>query len=234
MRENALLQSLPEEELTKLRPYLRTVELKAGQPLLEIGEPIEAVWFPHDCVTSTVVDTREGTTIEVGLMGMEGLVGVSLLLGGSVSNSTVIAQVSGTATRMSAEDFKAQIVEPRGEPFFRLLQYVDAFMAMVAQTAACNSLHGIDERLARWILMTRDRVGRDDLALTHEFLAYMLGVRRASVSIAALGLAQMGFIKYSRGHLMILDRSGLESAACACYSVVRHITEQLYKSREAA
>jgi|SRR5579884_169660 len=234
MGESKLLTSLSHDERKRIAPRLEVVDLKSGQGLLEAGEPIECVWFPHDCVTSTVVDTAEGGTIEVGLMGLDGLVGLSLLLGATRSNTTVIVQVAGSASRMRAQDFKEYVVEPRGEFYELLLQYADAFMAMIAQTAACNSLHSVDERLARWILMTHDRIARDEMALTQEFLAYMLGVRRASVSMAASGLQQMGMIKYSRGQLTVLDRARLEDCSCACYGIVRDITDRLFKNRRAA
>jgi CRP-like cAMP-binding protein len=234
MSDSKLLASLDDEERQRLAPYLQVVELQSGQTLLEAGTPIESVWFPHNCVTSTVVDTPEGATIEVGLMGMEGLVGLSLLLGAPNSNTTVIVQIPGHATRMKATDFVEQIVRPHGEAFQKLLRYADAFMAMVAQTAACNSLHDVDQRLARWILMTNDRVGRNEIPLTQEFLAYMLGVRRASVSVAASSLQQMGLIRYSRGQVTVVNREGLEENSCACYGIVRNITDELFKEERAA
>jgi CRP-like cAMP-binding protein len=234
MSESKLLASLSEPERDRLTPYLQTVQLKSGQGLLEAGEPIENVWFPHDSVTSTVVDTPEGATIEVGLMGLEGLVGLSLLMGAARSNTTVIVQIPGTATQMQAADFLTHIVAPRGEAFQQMLRYADAFMAMVAQTAACNSLHGVDERLARWILMTHDRIGRNEMPLTQEFLAYMLGVRRASVSVAAGSLQKLGLISYTRGQVTVVDRERLEETACACYGIVRAITDQLFSDERAA
>ena len=234
MAQSLLLASLNEAEHEALAPYIHVREVHNGQTLLEAGEPIESVWFPQNCVTSTVVDAADGSTIEVGLMGAEGMVGLSLLLGHDISNTTVIVQIPGTATEMRAGDFKEHVMKPHGTAFKRLLEYTDAFMAMVAQTAACNSLHGIDERLARWILMTQDRTGGDEMPLTQEFLAYMLGVRRASVSMTAGGLQQMGLIKYSRGHVRILDREGLEEACCDCYGIVRRIVKGLYSDQRAA
>jgi CRP-like cAMP-binding protein len=230
MTDSKLLASLPDQERARLAPYLEVVELQPNQGLLEAREPIDFVWFPHDCVTSTVVDTPEGATIEVGLMGMEGLVGLSLLFGRARSNTTVIVQIGGTATRMRARDFAAQVIAPRGQLYDNLLMYADAFMAMVAQTAACNSLHAIDERLARWILMTHDRVGRNEMPLTHEFLAFMLGVRRSSVSIAASALQQNGLIRYTRGQITVIDRTGLETQTCACYGVVHQIMKDFYET----
>jgi CRP-like cAMP-binding protein len=163
-------------------------------------------------------------------MGLEGLVGLSLLFGKLRTNTTVIVQIPGTATTMRAEDFVKYVVETHGEGYRKLLQYADAFMAMVAQTAACNSLHNVTERLARWILMTADRVSRHEIPLTQEFLSLMLGVRRSSVTVAAGALAETGVIRYSRGNITVVDRKGLEERTCACYGIVRAITGDLYKN----
>ena len=228
MRQSRLLGLLSEVERTRLQPYLEEVELENGTTLVEAGVPISNVWFPNDCVTSTVVQTRDGATIEVGLMGIEGLIGLSLLLGRSLSNATVLVQIPGSATRMKASDFVTQVMERKSPLYYALLRYTDAFLAMVSQTAACNSLHPVDERLARWILMTHDRVQRDDLPLTHEFLGYMLGVRRASVSVAAGALQNIGLITYNRGNVRVLNRVGLEAKSCDCYFIVRGITDDLY------
>ncbi|MBV9277926.1 MAG: Crp/Fnr family transcriptional regulator [Candidatus Eremiobacteraeota bacterium] len=225
MKESLLLANLPFAEAKRLEPYLELTPMGFRQTLLEQGEPIKYVWFPHDAVTSTIVDTPEGTTIEVGLMGMEGMVGLSLLLNVSESNTTVIVQVAGRGTRMRADHFLKHVVEEGGELFARLLRYTNAFMAMVAQTAACNSLHSVDQRLARWLLMTHDRVQRDDFPLTHEFLAFMLGVRRPSVSVAANALLQNGYIKYTRGHIQVLDRKALEELVCPCYGIVSNLMQ---------
>jgi CRP-like cAMP-binding protein len=225
-----LLDAISLEEHQRIEPYLHTVELRQGQLLVEANETIENVWFPAGCVTSTIVNTPDGSTIEVGLMGVEGLIGISLVMGSTKSNTTVVVQIPGAATRMSAGDFLEHVVKPRSELFRLLLVYIDAFLAMVAQTAACNSLHEIEQRLARWILMTHDRVARDDLPLTQEFIAYMLGVRRASVSIAAAALQQRQLIRYSRGRLLVVDRRGLELHSCPCYAIVRNISENLYRN----
>ncbi len=228
MHQSRLIGLLSETERQRLAPYLKEVHLHQNQELLEAGGPIDNVWFPHDCVTSTIVDSAEGTTIEVGLMGYEGMVGFSAVLGKTVSNTTVIVQLPGTATRMSYSDFSRYILDDRSELLDVILQYVDAFVAMVAQTAACNSIHSVDERLARWILMVHDRVGRNEMQLTQEFLAYMLGVRRTSVSLAASSLQQIGLLQYKRGHITVVDRQGLEDRACACYAIVRTISEGMF------
>jgi CRP-like cAMP-binding protein len=226
-RENRLIASLTADERTRLAPHLQLVEMKNGETLLRAGEKVDHIWFPNDCITSTVVDTPEGQTIEVGLMGLDGVVGISLLLGRPVSNTTVIVQIPGSAYRMQTADVEQYVIAPHGEFYNALLQYTDTFMAMVAQTAACNSLHEVQQRMARWILLTQDRIGRDNIPLTQEFLSYMLGVRRASVSVAASTLQDLGLIRYSRGNVEIVDRAALEKAACACYRIVRDMTNNI-------
>jgi CRP-like cAMP-binding protein len=229
-RKSRLIASLSPDERARVSPYLEFVELEEGEQLLIADEPIANVWFPNDCVTSTVVDTPEGMTIEVGLMGAEGMVGLSLVLGAERSNTTVIAQIAGSAYRMTSNDLLQHVIGPRTELYEALLRYANAFMALVAQTAACNSLHSVQQRMARWVLLTHDRVKRDTLPLTQEFLSYMLGVRRASVSVAAADLQLKGVIKYSRGQVEVVDRAGLEQSACACYGIVRSMTDRLYKN----
>lgn len=231
-RESRLVGSLTSHERTRLDPFLERVDMQSGETLLRADEPIEFVWFPNDCITSTVVDTPEGSTIEVGLMGAEGVVGLSLIFGRTLSNTTVIVQVPGTAYRMRASDLVAQVLQPRAEMYDSLLRYADAFMALVAQTAACNSLHNLQQRMARWVLLTQDRVGRDMLPLTQEFLSYMLGVRRSTVSEAAAALQKAGIIQYSRGQIRVIDRPQLEQSACACYGIVRTMTDGLYETSQ--
>lgn len=225
MRENRILARLPDAERERVTAYLEPVTLEHKQVLLRRGEPIEAVWFLDDAVTSTVVDTREGTTIEVGMMGAEGFVGLSLVLGTEVSNSTVVVQMSGRAHRMRAEDFRRHVIAPGETLYTLLLRYSDAFMGVVALGSACNSLHPIGERVCRWLLTTRDRVGADHFPLTQEFLALMLGVRRPGVSEVAGGLKRDGLIDYTRGSVTVLDREGLRDRSCECYEEIRGLIE---------
>jgi len=221
---NILLARVPPAERRRLERFVEVVRMDVGQTLLEMDRPIDYVWFPHDAVTSTVVRTEEGSFLEVGLMGAEGMVGLSLVLGETISNTTVIVQVAGVGSRMSARDFQREVVEPKG-PLFQMIQkYCNAFMAMLAQSAVCNSMHAVDERMCRWILMTHDRVKRDEIALSHKFLAMMLGVRRAEVSRTAASLKSAALIDYTRDSLRILDRRAVEGASCDCYAV---ITEQM-------
>jgi CRP-like cAMP-binding protein len=220
MRENIIVASLPAAEKERLKPFLEPVSLITNQTLITQGEPIPAVWFPDDCVTSTLVTSTDGTTIEVGLMGTEGMVGLSLMFGVERSNATVICQVPGRATRLRADVFKREVVEKPGTMFKILQRYINAFMGMIAQSAACNSTHPLEERCCRWILMTHDRVQRDEFPLTHDFLAYMLGVRRPTISLAASVLKRAGFIDYTRGTITIRNRAGLEATTCECYEII--------------
>ena len=227
--KNRLLTTLPQQEKDRLSPFLEPVNLKLRQTLLEAGQPIKYVYFPDDAVTSTVVQTLDGGSIEVGLMGVEGMVGLSLLLGTEISNTTVFAQIPGIATRMKAIDFIEHVRERQGTLFALLQRYTNAFMGMIAQVAACNNQHSLEERMCRWILLTHDRVQKDEFILTQEFLSQMLGVRRPSVSVVASTLQNAGMIRYSRGIVTVVDRRGLESATCECYGLIVGIMEGVFK-----
>jgi len=228
MSKNLLLATLPTEEKERLRPFLEPVTMEFKQVLVEMDKPIYHVWFPDNCVTSTVVDTPDGSTLEVGLMGIEGMVGLSLLAGEETSNSTVIAQVPGAGTRMRADHFMKQVVG-KGGPLFRLLlRYTNAFMGMIAQSGACNTLHPLEERLCRWILMTHDRVQQDQFPLTQDFLSMMLGVRRPTVSMTASMLKAGGLIRYTRGSVTVLDRQGMEASSCECYEIINRQLDKIF------
>lgn len=229
MTGSALLNSIPAPERERILHHTSEVEIHRGETLTEAGDEIRYVWFPHDCVTSTIVQTLDGATIEVGIMGLEGMVGLSALFGLEKSNTTVVVQIGGRASRMAIGDFIAHVREPHGEAYRILLRYADSFMAMVAQTAACNSLHTIEQRLARWILLTHDRVGSARIGLTQDFISSMLGVRRSSVSLAANGLQSRGAMIYGRGWLEVLDRTALEQLSCPCYTALRQLSETLYR-----
>ncbi|HEX6321300.1 MAG TPA: Crp/Fnr family transcriptional regulator [Burkholderiales bacterium] len=214
--ENGVLAALPRKAYLALLPGLAPVTLAFGRVLYEPGATIPDVYFPGRSVVSllTVVDGHEA--LEVGLVGHEGMVGIPLALGIDVSPVRALVQGAGSALRMSAGRFrKAFSASP---PLQRgLHRYAHELMAQVTQTAACNRFHRVEARLARWLLMTRDRVRSGQFHLTHEFLAHMLGVRRVGVTEAASGLQQRKLIDYSRGNIRILDDAGLEAAACSCY-----------------
>lgn len=217
---NRLLYLLPADEATWAWSHLERVPARAGAVLAEPGEPLSHVYFPESCAASLVNPTSEGV-VEVGTVGNEGMVGLSSFLGGEAIPSRILWQISGTAQRMPASVF-SDGVETRPTCRRIVLRYAHAFFVQVSQTAACNRVHDIERRCARWLLMTHDRVGgADSFELTHVFLAFMLGVRRAGVTEAAGALQDRGLIRYTRGKITIIDRAGLEDAACECYRVVR-------------
>jgi CRP-like cAMP-binding protein len=214
--ENSLLAALPRKAYLSLLPGLAPVALVFGDVLYEPGTTIPDVYFPGRSVVSllTIVDGHEA--LEVGLVGHEGMVGIPLALGMNVSPVRALVQGAGSALQMSAGRFRRAF--DASPPLRRgLHRYTHELMAQITQTAACNRFHMVDARLARWLLMTRDRVRSDEFHLTHEFLSHMLGVRRVGVTEAATDLQQRGLIEYSRGNIRILDDAGLEAAACSCY-----------------
>ncbi len=217
---NALLDWLPAKGLAPLRPDLETVDLKMSQVLYPGGseQEVEHVYFPIDAVTSMLTLMTDGSAVEAGTVGHEGVVGAQSAFGSGRILERWISQVPGLSVRMPARKFRAHF---ETNPSLRLLvhRYMHSYMTFLAQSAACNRLHVLVERCARWLLLTHDRVGRDDFPLTHEFLAMMLGVRRPAVSVAAATLQSAGFITYSRGNVHVADRAGLESASCECYGV---------------
>ena len=223
---NRLLTRLPPADLARLTPYLQQVSIHQHDVLQEDGQSLSSVWFLDNGVASWLAPDGEGGQIEVATIGSEGMVGLSLFLDQGTTLGRLVCQISGSGWRMPAAAFR-QEAEPPG-PFRDLLsRYTQAVMSQMAQTAVCNRVHEVNERCARWLLLTHDRVDGDQFTLTHEFLAIMLGVRRATVSVAAGTLAQAGLIRYHRGHVEILDRAGLEEAACPCYGIVRGMFEHL-------
>ena len=216
---NNLLAALPGKNYRRLHSGLEQVELEFGDVLYEAGQKIRHVYFPGNSLVSllTVVDHR--MALEVGMVGREGMVGVPLALGAQVSPVRALVQGGGTAMRMESARFCREVL--RSPELQRgIHQYANELMAQVSQTAACNRFHVIGARLARWLLMTRDRVGSGEFRLTHEFLAHMLGVRRVGVTQAASALQARKLIDYNRGSIRILDHEGLEAAACECYALV--------------
>ncbi|HUR22398.1 MAG TPA: Crp/Fnr family transcriptional regulator [Acidimicrobiales bacterium] len=195
------------------------VELKARQPLYEAGGVIKHVYFPLDAVVSIVADLGDGSVVEVATIGREGMVGVGVALRTTTSDHRAFIQVGGRALRLPAHRLLA-LMKSHDELDRIVHVYVQALMAQIARSAACNRAHAVDERTARWLLMTHDRVGRDQFPLTQEFLGQMLGVARPRVSTAAATLQRAGLIRYSRGRMEVLDRRGLEQASCECYRVI--------------
>jgi CRP-like cAMP-binding protein len=216
---NELLAALPRKSYAELLPGLTAVALTFGDVLYEPGQPIDQVYFPGDSMVSLLTLVEDHLALEVGLVGLEGMVGAPLALGIDRSPVRALVQGGGSAMRMSAGSFRSAL--RRSPPLQRgVLRYVHTLMSQVTQTAACNRFHLVEARLARWLLMTRDRMRSDEFRMTQDFLAHMLGVRRVGVTEAAGALQRRKLIEYSRGAIGILDGRGLEAAACSCYRIV--------------
>jgi CRP-like cAMP-binding protein len=223
---NRLLGALPAEDFERLLPHLETVTLEVKDFLYERDEPIEYVYFPIDCVTSTIATMRDGRTVEVGTIGKEGMDGLPVFLGAQTAPLASFCQVPGDAARMTAEALRSE-VRPGDRLYELLRRFTEATLVFAAQSSACNRLHSVEQRCSRWILHTHDRVGKDEFYLTQEFLSQMLGVRRASVSEVASAFQGEGLISYRRGNLRIVDRCGLEAATCECHGVITKEFERL-------
>lgn len=216
---NRLLAAMMPAEFALLATSLTRVDLELGQPLHRAGDPIEYVFFPETGFISALAMLSDGHPLEVGLIGAEGVAGISVVLGSTTSFIETMCQTGGRAWRMPAAELKAAFAR---DPHLRdlLLRYVEVFHIQVAQTAACNGHHELGQRLARWLLGAHDRSGVPELSLTQDLIAIMLGVRRSTVSVAAAQLQKAGIIRYQHGRITIVDRAGLENAACECYETV--------------
>jgi len=222
--ENHLLAAMSRPAYQRMLSGLESVELSYGQVLYEPAGLIKYVYFPVNCLVSLLTAVDKLRTLEVGMVGNEGMVGMPMVLGVGVSAVRALVQGSGTALRMTAARFRAEF--KRNVPLQRaLFRYTHLLMAQVSQTAACNRFHDAQSRLARWLLMTGDRLHSDQFRLTHEFLAHMLGVRRVGVTKAASDLERRKLIDYTRGNIKIPDRRRLEAAACVCYRIVKDLQD---------
>src|SRR6202167_1452484 len=218
--KNRVLASLSTKEYARLRSELEPVALEFGQVLYEPGETIKHVYFPIDFLVSLLTAVDKRRTLEVGMVGNEGMAGMPFILGMGVSGVRALVQGGGEALRMSAANFR---IEFDRNPALKeaLYRYMYALMTQISQTAACNRFHEAEPRLARWLLMTRDRVMSDGFPLTHEFLAHMLGMRREGVTEAASAFKRRKLITYQRGEIQILNLKGLKAASCSCYQLVQ-------------
>lgn len=225
---NRVLDALPVEERERLRPNLGLMSHRMKQVLFDPGQPVDAVHFPLDGFISLVTALHEGQIVEVATIGNEGIVGVPMVRGGSLA-VRALSQVPGRALRMNGAVFREEFEKPG--PFRDIVEnYLQALFGQIAQAAACNRLHSNEERLSRWLLMSHDRVGTDTFPITHEFLAQMLGSRRATVTLSAGLLQAAGLIRYHRGRVTVIDRPGLEAVSCECYAVIRSALERVVAS----
>jgi len=217
---NHLLAALPRTEYQSLQSKIELVTLTFGEVLYEQGETIKYVYFPNDALICLLALVDHHSALEVGMVGHEGLVGLALALGMNMTPFRAVVQGTGTAMKMKAAPFLKMLTQsPALQRAVSL--YTHSLMTQIAQTAACNRFHVVEERLARWLLMTRDKIGSNHFHLTHEFLGHMLGVRRVGVTQAAHALKKRNLIDYSRGNISITDGRGLEAVACSCYEVIK-------------
>jgi CRP-like cAMP-binding protein len=224
--ENRLLAALPQEEYERLRPHLEQVSFDLGEVVYESGEHLDHVYFPTTAIISLLYLMEDGSSAEMGLAGNEGLVGIALFMGGGTMPNRAVVQSAGGAVRLKAKALQSEFA--LGSKFqYLLLRYTQALITQISQTAVCNRLHSVEQQLSRWLLLSHDRVEADELIMTQELIADMLGVRREGVTVAAGRLQDAGAISYVRGHIKILDRQQLEAMACECYKVVRDEFDRL-------
>jgi len=226
LRRNRILAGLADSELERLAPQLERCVLEHRQVLIDVNEPIGYVHFPVRGLASLIMGTMNGFTVEVAMVGSEGVVGLPVVFGSETAPINCVVQVPGEAYRMSAAAARAE-ARQNAVLLERLHLFAQTLFVQAAQGVVCMSHHSVIQRCARWLLMCRDRVGSDDFTLTQEFLAQMLGVRRASVSGAAARLQALGLIRYSRGHIAIVDWPRLEEQACECHRIIKAETDRL-------
>ncbi len=226
---NRLLAALPAPQFEELQSQTEKIELATEKDIALPGTPWTHVYFPENCIFSVVNEMRDGATVEVGTIGNEGVAGLPALMDATSSESRIFSQLAGSAWRVPVSAVVSMMERERDVR--RLINwYAQAYLSQVSQGAACNRLHGIEQRCARWLLLTRDRVDSDRFSLKQEFLSDMLGVRRAGVSVAASALQHAGLIRYSRGVIEVLDREGQLAASCECYAVIREQFDRLVPS----
>ena len=225
-RKNKLLAALPHTEWQILLPHLEWVEMPLGKVLSESGSTLSHVYFPTTAIVSLLYVMENGASAEIAVVGNEGVVGISLFMGGESTTSRAVVQSAGEGFRLNARFLKEEF--NRSVPLMHLLlRYTQALITQMSQTAVCNRHHSMDQQLCRWLLLSLDRLQGDELVMTQELIANMLGVRREGVTEAAVKLQKAGLIRYARGHIKILDRLGLEKRSCECYGVVKKEYDRL-------
>jgi len=225
-RSNHLLAALPEAEWLRLQPLLEWVDLPLGQVLYESGRTLAHVYFPSTAIISLLYVMENGASAEIAVVGNEGVVGISIFMGGGSTPSRAVVQSAGNGWRLRAQAVKDEF-NRSGPVMHVLLRYTQALITQMAQTAVCNRHHSLDQQLCRWLLLSLDRLDGNELVMTQELIANMLGVRREGVTDGALKLQKLGLIRYARGHITVLDRPGLEARTCECYAVVKKEYDRL-------
>ncbi len=225
-RHNGLLAALPDAEWQRLLPYLESVDMPLGKVLYESGDKLAHVYFPTTSIVSLLYVMENGSSAEIAIVGYEGVVGISLFMGGNSTPSRAVVQSAGHGYRLKANMLMEEF-DRAGPALHLLLRYTQALITQMSQTAVCNRHHSLDQQLCRWLLLSLDRLQSNELVMTQELIANMLGVRREGVTEAAGNLHQAGLINYRRGRITVLDRPGLERRTCECYAVVKDEYDRL-------
>jgi len=225
-QHNNLLAALAAAERKRLDPHLKLVQMPLGEVVYESGDALRHVYFPTDCIVSLLYVMKDGASAEIAVVGNEGIVGVALFMGGETTPSRAVVQSAGGAYRLAARRLKDEFYR-HGKTQLLLLRYTQALFTQMAQTAVCNRHHPVEQQLCRWLLLSLDRVRSNELKMTQELIANMLGVRREGVTAAATKLQRLGAIRYRRGQMTVLDRPKLEQLCCECYDVVKKETDRL-------
>jgi CRP-like cAMP-binding protein len=228
--KNELLSALVNKQYEHLVPHLQRVDLALGDVIYTMGRTIDHVYFPENSAVSLLATLANGATTEVGLVGREGMVGLTVFLGGALTPERAIVQLAGTALRLKASVLREEL-QVGSSLHLLLLRYTRSFIALMSQSVVCSQHHSLDQRFARWLLMMHDYSDSDTLNLTHEMVAGMIGTRRAGVTLAALALREKGLVSAVRGRITILDREGLEAAACECYAIIREEFSRLHAAQ---
>jgi CRP-like cAMP-binding protein len=226
LKANSLLAALPAAEWKRWSPQLERVQMPLGQVLYEAGDTLKYMYFPMTSIVSLLYVMENGASAEIAVVGKEGLVGVSLFMGGESTSSRAVVQSAGIGCRLNSKVMKSEF-DRAGPVLHLLLRYTQALLTQMAQTAVCNRHHSLDQQLCRWLLLSLDRLDGNELVMTQELIANMLGVRREGVTEGALQLQKEGLIRYARGHITVLDRIGLEKRTCECYAVVKREYDRL-------
>lgn len=224
---NRLLAKLPVAEYERLSPHLESVRFDLGDIIYQSGGHIDYIYFLTDCIVSLLYTMENGMSAEIGIVGNEGVIGIALFMGGDTMPNRAVVQSAGTAVRMKARLLQDEF-KRGGEFHHLLLRYTQALVTQISQTAVCNRLHSVERQLCRWLLLSHDRLQTDELIMTHDMIANMLGTRREGVTVAAGKLQDAGLINYYRGRITIIDRAGLEAAVCECYRVVKDEFDRLH------